>query len=323
MIRPDARIRSRRRISWEWRDIVFGSVVSTVTGVLDRRFLRNAFALSLAFIVLCGVVAFAGMGRLGVVISAWQSWSGPTQLLAVVGFVAAVWLVAAVVQSQIRSITQAYEGYWSGPLRPLMRYGEERHRLRLNELLEQGRVGDIYVQYPLSRNQVRATRLGNILRAAERYPYDRYGADAVLVWPRLYPLLPDSVITSAAQARESLEFLLVLSALAATFGTLSGIYLLVVTAPVWLFLLCFWGALTVAIMAYRSSLGTALLYAEVLRSAFDLYRLDVLTAMRLPMPVNAAAERQRWTEVNRLILRNVPLPRPYPPPPPAPAPANG
>lgn len=298
---------------------MFGSVVSTVTGVLDRRFLRTSFALSLAFIVLCGVVVLAGLGRLSAAITAWQSWPGPTQLLAVVAFIAAVWLVAAVVQSQIRAITQTYEGYWSGPLRPLRRYGEERHRRRLTELRDQGRVAEIYAQYPLSRNEVMATRLGNILRASERYPNERYGADAVLVWPRLYPLLPDSVVTGIAQARESLEFLLELSALAAAFGALSGIYLLVVTAPVWLFLLCVWGALAVAVLAYRSSLGTGLLYAEILRSAFDLYRLSVLTAMRLPAPVTAAAERQRWTEVNWLILRNVPLPQPYPPPPPAPA----
>jgi hypothetical protein len=296
--------------------------VSTVTGVLDRRFLRNSFALSLAFVTLGGVVALAGLGRLGAAIMAWQSWSGPTQLLAVLAFIAAVWVVAAVVQSQIRSITQVYEGYWSGLLRPLRSYGEARHRWRLTELQRQRRVADNYAQYPLSRNQVMATRLGNILRAAERYPYDRYGADAVLVWPRLYPLLPDSVITSIAQARESLEFLLVLSALSAVFGALSGLFLLVITASAWLFLLCFWGALGIAILAYRSSFGAALVYAEILRSAFDLYRLDVLTAMHLPAPVDAVAERQRWREVSRLILRNTPLPQPYPPLP-SPAPANG
>jgi hypothetical protein len=231
-------------------------------------------------------------------------------------------VVAAVVQSQTRSITQAFEGYWSGPLRGLRRYGERRHSQRLGELRAQGKVREIYARYPLSRKQVMATRLGNILRASERYPYDRYGANALLVWPRLYPLLPDNVIASAAQARESLEFLLVLSALATAFGTLSGIYLLVMTAPVWLFLLCVWGALAVAILAYRSSLGAALLYAEVLRSAFDLYRLDVLTNMRLPAPTGASAERERWTEVTNLLLRNERLPQPYSPPP-APAPPDG
>ena len=298
---------------------MFASAVSTVTGVLDRRFLRNAFVLSLAFLALCGVVVLAGRGKLGSAVTVWQSWRSPTQLLAVVGFIAAVWLVGAVVQSQIRSITQAYEGYWSGPLRLLRTYGERRHRAQVDQLRAQGLVGEIYGRYPLSRNQVMATRLGNTLRASERYPYDRYGADAVLVWPRLYPLLPDPVITAIGQARESLEFLLVLSALATTFGVLSGIYLVVVAAPIWLFLLCFWGAMIVAILAYRSSLGNALLYAEVLRSAFDLYRLGVLSNMRLPAPADAVAERACWREASRLILRNDPLPRPYGPPPAPPA----
>jgi hypothetical protein len=295
---------------------VFATAISTVTGVLDRRFLRNSFALSLAFIVLCGVVALAGNGQLGAAITTWQSWRAPVQLLAAAAFIATVWVVAAVVQSQIRSITQAFEGYWSGPLRPLRRYGEKRHWQRLDKLRSQQQAAQIYARYPLSRNEVRATRLGNILRAAECYPRDRYGADSVLVWPRLYPLLPDNIITGIGQARESLEFLLVLSALAATFGTVSGIYLIVVMAPVWLFLVCVWGAFVVAILAYRSSLGAALLYAEVLRSTFDMHRLDIFSNMRLPAPANAAAERQRWTEFSRLVLRNVPLPQPYPPPPP-------
>jgi len=261
--------------------------------------------------VLCAVVALAGTHRLGATIARWRSWPALTQLLAVAGFIGAVWVVAAVVQSQTRSITQVYEGYWRGPLRPLRRYGEGRYRRRLGKLRSAGQMGQVYVRYPLSRNQVMPTRLGNILRGAERYPYDRYKADAVLVWPRLYPLLPDNVITSMAQARESLEFLLILSTLSTIFGTVSGIYLLVIAAPVWLFLLCFWGGLAVAILAYRSSLGAAQLYAEILRSTFDLYRLDVLAAMWLPAPTSAAAERQRWTEVSDLVLRNAPLPGHY------------
>ena len=49
------------------------------------------------------------------------------------------------------------------------------------------------------------TRLGNILRAAESYPHDRYGADAVLTWPRLFPLLPDRLTASLTAARAEIE----------------------------------------------------------------------------------------------------------------------
>ena len=157
-------------------------------------------------------------------------------MLAVVGFIALIWVVATIVQSQLRSITQVYEGYWGGWLSPLKHYGEERHRVRLGDLRDNGQAAELYARYPLSRKEVRATRLGNILRALEMYPNERYGADAVLVWPRLYPLLPDAMVTGIGQSREALEFLLLLSSLAATFGVLSGIYLLVVTAPVWVFL---------------------------------------------------------------------------------------
>jgi hypothetical protein len=122
---------------------VFTSAVSTVTGLLDRRFLRNSFALSLAFIVLCAVVALAGTHRLGVTIARWRSWPALTQLLAVAGFIAVVWVVAAVVQSQTRSIIQVYEGYWRGPLRPLRRYGEGRYGRRLDRLRLAGQMGQV------------------------------------------------------------------------------------------------------------------------------------------------------------------------------------
>jgi hypothetical protein len=289
-------------------------VLETVSGVLDRRFLRNAFFLGFAFVAACVVVALAGLGRLGAAAGAWASQPVPVQLLLAVGFIALVWFVAAVADSQTRAITQAYEGYWGGPLGPLRRHGERRHQRRLDDLRTSGRVGEIYLAYPLSRKQVMATRLGNILRAAERYPLDRYGADGVLVWPRLYPLLPDRMVTSVAQARGSLEFLLTLSALAAVFAVASGVYLVAVTAPPWLFLLCFWGGLAVAVLAYRAGLSAAVLYAEVVRSAFDLYRLDVLSGFRLPPPADARAERDRWRELHRLVLRNDPLPQPYPNP---------
>jgi hypothetical protein len=290
---------------------VFG--LSTVAGILDRRFLRNAFLPSFALVSLGLLVGLAGPRQLGSAVIAWGRLTWVTQLLLAGAFVAAVWLVAAIVDSQTRSIVQAYEGYWHGPLRPLRSYGERRHRAMLDQLREAGQVETIYPNYPLSRGEVMATRLGNILRASESYPLDRYGADGVLVWPRLYPLLPEAVLTAVGQGRSSLEFLLVLSWLAAAFSVLSGAYLLVVTGQVWLFLLCLWGGAAVALLTYRSSLASARLYAEVLRAAFDLHRLDLLPYVGLTQPADARMERQRWEQFRRLVLRNDPLPEPYPP----------
>ena len=294
---------------------MLGAVVSTVTGFFDRRFLRNAFALSALFLIVCATAVLAARGELGDTLDAWSSLSVGGQLLAILAFVAAVWFLAAVVDSQTRTITKLYEGYWKGPLAPLRRYGERRHRVRHDLLIEQDLAGSLYAQYPVSAEQLMPTRLGNILRASERYPFDRYGATSIFVWPRLYALLPDREVTLVAQARASLEFLLVLSALATAFGILAAGYLLAVTAPVWLFLLCAWGGLGIAVVAYRASLSAAVVYADVVRTAFDLHRLDVLTGMQFPRPTDAAAERRAWEQLVQLVVRNQPPADPYPPPP--------
>ena len=49
------------------------------------------------------------------------------------------------------------------------------------------------------------TRLGNALRAAETRAGEPYGLDAVVAWPRLYPLLPDGVRALVDDQRDGLD----------------------------------------------------------------------------------------------------------------------
>jgi hypothetical protein len=61
-------------------------------------------------------------------------------------------------------------------------------------------------QYYPNKDRLLPTALGNILRAGEDITTDRYGLDAVVVWPRLYPLLPKELKSILNDLRNQLDF---------------------------------------------------------------------------------------------------------------------
>jgi hypothetical protein len=164
----------------------------------------------------------------------------------------------------------------------------------------------IYRNYPQPKDldQVMPTRLGNILRSAELYPKDRYSVDSVLIWPRLYHLLPDRYLQIMTEALSNLNFTLSIASLSGLFSIISGISLILVKAPGWLFLLCFWGGGLVAWLAYCSALSNASVYAEQVRVAFDLYRYEIAKQLRLKLPSNPVEEKQQWLEIRQLFYES-------------------
>ena len=60
-------------------------------------------------------------------------------------------------------------------------------------------------QYPADERDIMPTRLGNVLRAAELRPLERYGLDGVICWSRLWLTLTESVRGAIDQSRESLD----------------------------------------------------------------------------------------------------------------------
>jgi hypothetical protein len=168
---------------------------------------------------------------------------------------------------------------------------------------------EIYLYYPLPTRsyEVMPTRLGNILKNAELYPDLRYGVNSVLVWPRLYQLLPNHYLQTIAEARGSLDFMLVIATLSGIFALASSLYLWIVKAKWWLFLLCLCGGMVVAFWAYLGALQNAFLYAQVIKAGFDLYRYKLLNQMRLPLPTSPSQEQQLWQQVNNFLYRGIPF----------------
>jgi hypothetical protein len=128
------------------------------------------------------------------------------------------------------------------------------------------------------------TRLGDVLRAAERRPYDKYGLDAVVCWYRLWMVLPVDVKTEITEARLELDR----AVRTCLWGTL-----FLAWAP-WLW----WAAvpigLLVPLLTYNfSMLSAAALFGDLVETSFDLHRMALYDALHLPRPTSAADERGR------------------------------
>ncbi|WP_431929100.1 hypothetical protein [Nonomuraea jabiensis] len=124
------------------------------------------------------------------------------------------------------------------------------------------------------------TRLGDILRAAEQRPRDKYGLDAVACWYALWQVLPAETRTDLVQARTALD--------GAARTWLWGMLFLVWTPWTW------WApvaGVTVAALAYYVGvLGDAKVFGELMVAAFDMHRFALYDALRLPAPAAPATE---------------------------------
>lgn len=127
------------------------------------------------------------------------------------------------------------------------------------------------------------TDLGNILRAAETRPLDKYGLDVLVCWPRLWLLLPESATKDLTAARASLD--------ASVRTCLWGLLFLVWSVWAW------WavpaGVATV-LLAYRSAMAAAGTYGSLVESAFDVYRLDLYKKAGWSEPPKSIAEQIEW-----------------------------
>jgi hypothetical protein len=162
------------------------------------------------------------------------------------------------------------------------------------------------------------TRLGNVIRCFERYPYLAYGMDGIVFWPRLVSKIDSGFASTIDEAKTTFDFMLNLS-------FLSGISFLVVLAigvgvpaPLrWSYVLPWlWKAalfLGLALIFYSFSVNRALAWGVQVRAAFDLYRLDLLKALGYQQkPLTYQEERALWSKISSQIQfandRIVPLP---------------
>lgn len=315
---------------------MFSTFLEKLSGFFDKHWLLRYFFPSLVFWT-AGLAVYGAARGIIQPLDLWHRQPAEVQLILLGGGLIWVTLFAYLLANFSTALIRLFEGYWDhGPLRRLrkcrQKYYEDRYQYlsieikqpetRANPYELQRLQRELWLELP--RGDVRMpTRLGNIIRAAEVYPLHRYGADAVVLWPRLQTFLPAEFIETFNAAQTAMEVMLVLSALSFVFSVLACTLLATLTLDVWLFLGCTAG-FVLAWICYRSSLQGALGYAELIKTAFDLYRGKLLEGLGIEPPSNPEEESAIWNDVSQKIFynasflkarfRGTPAPKPEPAP---------
>jgi hypothetical protein len=242
-----------------------------------------------------------------------DAWAGGLLFLALV-------VVTLVAQPLQLGLVRLLEGYWPAAARPLAQPAIRRQRARCDAL---ARVAGPRAQAPdatelaamaeaearLRRcfgsdpEQLLPTRLGNALRAAESRAGEPYGLDAVVAWPRLYPLLGEAVRALVDDQRDALDLA---ARFCVVFAAGAAISLgLLVTHGAWLLVPA--GCALLAWLSYRGAVAAAFAYGEGIRAAIDLHRFDLLGALHLPLPRTLEEERALNRDLSSFLRQGWPV----------------
>jgi hypothetical protein len=169
----------------------------------------------------------------------------------------------------------------------------------VHEKIEQTTHGA--VEIPIEVRNIKPTALGNAFAVMEEYPYERYGMDAMVFWPRVVNVLSEPQRAQIADLKTTVDFLLNLSLLAILFGVVA------ILLGAWTLTAARLGiglvAIAVGYVLYRMAVGTTLEMAEAVMSSFDLCRHTLLQQFGLPKPTSLLAEQRVWMLLASFVRR--------------------
>jgi hypothetical protein len=247
---------------------------------------------------------------------------GDVALLVVV-----VTLLAVLLQPLQLRLVRLLEGYWGGGQVAgmlsrvlLTRQSRRRDALVKRAMVESKPDGSpgippadavaaqeaLTARFP-SAELLLPTALGNALRAFEERAGRPYGLDIVVIWPRLYPLLPDPVRAVVDDLRDQLD---VSARISATAIVVAAVTATLLWGDGW-WLLVPAGALGVGRIAYSGAVSAAVAYGQGVRVAVDLHRFDLLRSLHLPLPVDREAEQDANQALCDFLRQGVPIPLKY------------
>jgi hypothetical protein len=310
---------------------VVGKFWEGVGGKLADRW--GAVAAPALVYALGGLLAWAysrgGLGHLAAITHWLDRQTTVAQLAAALTVLLAVAGLALIVDRLTFPVLRLLEGYWPAWFGGLRRYLVARverqaaadeaawrelapHVIgpRGDATLDQAaafvRLDQRRRRRPNAASSYLPTRIGNILRAAESWPTDKYGLDAVVVWPRLWLLLPDSSRQELLAARGALD-----SAVAAVIW---GVLFCAFTIWTPFALLAGLAVATAAVVFWVPN--RAEVFGDLLEAAYDLYRTALYQQLRWPPPTDPKQEHSEGRQLTSYLWRGSDDPAPTFTPPP-------
>jgi hypothetical protein len=157
-------------------------------------------------------------------------------------------------------------------------------------------------KYPVDEDSILPTSFGNVIAAAEEYPYIVFGMDAVTLWPYLVPILTQKGYAQFLMREKSvMDFLINMSIVTAVFGATLGVAETAVSG--WSFGLAIKvSAVIVASLAFfYFSVQGAASWGAVVRSAFVLFREDLRQSLGLRQAFSYFDERLLWENTSEFL----------------------
>lgn len=189
---------------------------------------------------------------------------------------------------RFRSRAAALESEWQLAADRVYRSGsstdqDERRMVELDRLRR---------RYPAKLHQVMPTRVGNMLRASESRPYEKYGLEASVVWPRLWTVLPEStkkeLSMSWGQIGSSAS-VMVWSVLLVPFSLWTPLVLIAAGGGF--------------LFGYLSLPDRVESFGDLLESAFDVHRGDLYVKLRWPLPKQIEDETKLGLALTEFLFR--------------------
>ncbi len=295
---------------------MYKGFLTAVSSKLAERWVANLFAP--AFVFWVGGLAAHFQTENWEDLKTWLAGlDNALQVAVLLGCLLVVVTSGFIVQRFDLAVLRFFEGYWpawTAPLRDRLLQRQQQWYAqaedRWNELMvkqqeSSGRTSQEDEEFialdaqlhraPVGHSRQMPLKLGNILRAAEMQPNNKYGLDAVVCWPRLWMVLPQEVKEEIQQARSDLN-------------TAARVWLWGVLFLIWFFIYRWtWWVVPVSLgtawFAHHWMLLAAATYGELLESAFDLYRFELYAALHWPLPKTPEEEQHSGTLLTQYLWR--------------------